>query len=191
MADVNKFITADEDDAGTLDGAWSLYDDWFNLGYDYVEPDKFGLRFLDVTIPNGATIISAVVRFRAAFSLSTNPVNVKLYCQDIDNASTFSDEADYDGRAVTPIAGIDWDDISAWTEGSFYNSPDISVAVQNVVNRVGWASGNALAVLVKDNGSEGGACRVASSYHENPSYVAELIVSYSVGGKSYTQSFIC
>lgn len=190
MADFNGQVADDNDDAGTLDGTWSLTNHWLSLGYDWSEPDKTGLRFQNVTIPNGATILTAKIELKAVNSDSSTTCSVKIYAEDVDDASAFSTEANFDGRDKTPVAGIAWTNIGAWTNGSWYDSPSIVSAIQNVVNRGGWASGQDMAILILDNSSDEGAARFARSYENETAGAAKLTITYSVGGKTFSKCFI-
>jgi len=190
MAELNKQVSDDNDDAGTVDGSWDIGNNWLSLGYDWSEADKFGLRFQNITIPKGATIVSAIVSFYCIYSVSANSCNVKIYAEDADDAAAFSDESNFDGRSLTPVAGIAWSSIPAWTETNWYDSPDIKTAIQNVVNREGWASGQDIAILVKDNSSDEGAARFASDYSENSAHAAKLVITYTVGGKAFSKCFV-
>lgn len=190
MAELNKQVSDDNDDAGTLDGSWDTGNNWLSLGYDWNEPDKFGLRFQNVTIPKDAVIISAIIQLYCIYSYALDTCNVKIYAEDTDDAAAFSDESNYDGRSLTPVSGIEWSSIAAWTQGNWYDSPDIATAIQNVVNREGWASGQDMVILIKDNNSTEGAARFASDYSENSAHAAKLVVTYSVGGKTFSKCFV-
>jgi uncharacterized repeat protein (TIGR01451 family) len=104
----------------------------------------WGLRFQNVTIPRGSTINSASVTFRATASSSTATMNV--YGQDADNALTFTTgSANISGRTSTS-ATVSWS-MGSWTSGSNHTTADLSTVVQEIVNRTGWASGNALVIM--------------------------------------------
>jgi hypothetical protein len=133
-------------------------------------------RFDNVTIPAGSTINSAVLRVRASATRSDTAVNVKVYCEAADDPIAPSDGSDTIGRALT--TGTDWDNVPSMTLGSYYDSPDISSEVQEVIDRGGWASGQAIIVNVLDNGSTNNIFRWLGSY-DKAGYEADLVVSYS------------
>lgn len=103
-------------------------------------------RFLNVTIPQGATILSAYLSFVSKTNTS-GTVDTKIYLNDADSASALSDLADYQALALT--ASVDWTISDAWNMYTWYSSPDISALVQAVVDRPGFASGNAILAVVK------------------------------------------
>jgi hypothetical protein len=104
----------------------------------------WGLRFQNVTVPQGATITSASVTFRAPSATSATPV-MDIYGEALDNAPTFTTtSSNISNRSRT--AAVVWN-MTAWTAGSDYTTPDLTTPVQAIVNRAGWNSGNAIAIL--------------------------------------------
>lgn len=136
------------------------------------------LRFLSVTIPNAATITSAVLTFTAASNLSANTDNCRIVAFDEDNSAQPTNYANVNGRAQTS-AHVDWSAIGAWTSASTYNSPDIKSVIQAIVNRAGWSSGNALAIAVIDNSSSANAYRFANAYDTSTTTCAKLAITYT------------
>jgi len=134
------------------------------------------LRFLNVTIPNGATIVSAKVQFYCLTGSSGNNVNVKLHMENADNPAAPTSSSDLAGRSLT--TGVNWNTVGAWTNTNWYDSVDISSELQTVVDRVGWASGQAMIVHVRDNGSTANTTRNAASRNYSASYGAKLVVGY-------------
>ena len=108
-------------------------------------------RFTGVTIANAATITSATFSMRAnATYASGGVISFIVCCQNADNAGALatSGATDLDGatRAGTTADSGEWVQ-SSITGGTRY-SVSITSAVQEVINRAGWASGNAIVVLV-------------------------------------------
>ena len=120
-----------------------------------------GLRFLGVSVPRGATILSASVQFqvKSATSVATDLV---LTAQAADNAPAFTTKKfDVSSRPRT-AAAVAWSP-PAWLakgdRGPAQRTADLSAVLQEVVNRPGWASGNAAVVIVEGTGE-----RVAESF---------------------------
>lgn len=103
-----------------------------------------GIAFLNVTIPQGATIIEAKLTLQAAESDATAPV-ARLRCEAADNAGVYTTGANNVGGRSYTTAETLWT-LAALVSGEDQTSPDFSEAVQEVIDRAGWASGNALAV---------------------------------------------
>ena len=142
------------------------------------DTQQVGMRFQSVTIPSGSTITNAYVQFTAdeAHAAATS---LTLYGEDIDNAPTFtSTNADISGREKTS-ASVSWPNIPEWSVGE--SGPDtktteLKTIIQEIVDRTGWASGNALVIIVtgaKDNK------RVAESQDGSSANAPQLVVSYN------------
>ncbi|HEX6921622.1 MAG TPA: hypothetical protein VF314_15500, partial [Actinomycetes bacterium] len=124
-----------------------------------------GLRFTGVAVPRGSTISSATVQFQTD-EVTTGATSLSLRAQAADNATTFtSTSLNVSSRART-TATVGWTP-AAWSavgaRGADQQTPNLASVVQEVVNRAGWASGNALALIITGTGrrtaesSEGGA----------------------------------
>jgi hypothetical protein len=145
-----------------------------------------GVRFTSVTLPQGATINAAYLSFYAFGALSGTTCKVTIKGHNTDNAPTFSTKADFDGRARTS-AGVSWT-IPGWSDATWYDSPSITSVVQEIVNRAGWASGNAMAFFVDDDGSSDSALRKARSWDGAAAYAAKLHIEYTPAVTEKTSS---
>ena len=137
-------------------------------------------RFTNVTIPIGATINSAIVRFTSGPGQSGETCNLNVYFEDAAGASVPtapSSRNDLLGRDLT--SAVAWNDLSAWVEDSTYDTPDLTSILQDVIDLGGWASGQALQVHIRNNGSSVSAFRTAVAYDGTPADSAELIISYN------------
>lgn len=106
-----------------------------------------GLRFQNITIPKKATITNAYLTV-ICHIFNGGPINCQLGCQNSDNALDFNAWADVNTRYITLMTTAQ----TVWNSGikadyEEFDSPDFSDSVQEVVNRSGWADGNALVVL--------------------------------------------
>jgi len=110
------------------------------------------MRFRNVTVPNGATITAAHIEIVATGGTTTGSVVSNIYADDIDDAVAPTDDTEHDALTRT-TAFTAWDNPAAWRTGTTYNSPDIASVIQEVVDRAGWVSGNALQILWDDDGS--------------------------------------
>jgi len=136
-------------------------------------------RFLNVTIPAKATIIDAFIRFTSYNTMSSSGVANNLYFEDADNPTQPASGTDLNARPLTDA--VAWNDPAAWTDGSTYDSPDLTDILQDVIDRAGWQSGNAVTGHGIDNGSPSGSLRSPSSHDYSPAEAAELHVEYSTG----------
>ncbi len=137
-----------------------------------------GVRFSNLTIPQGATITNAYIQFTAdnAAVVSLGSPAFTIRGQNIGNAPTFmSTASDISGRATT-TQSAPWSP-GPWTSNSSQNSPNLLSIVQAIVNRMDWASGNSMAFVV--SGGNATNYRIAESYNGNTANAPRLVISYS------------
>jgi hypothetical protein len=175
---VERTIAAGGDDAEEQTSSVNLTGSDIELGVDGSNVQVVGLRFTNLTIPPGSTISSAFIQFAAdeVWSVATN---LTFAGEANDNSAAFTSAAlNVSGRPRT-TATVAWAPVP-WTVvnevGPNEKTPDLKSIVQQVVNRPGWASGNAMAFVVTGTGT-----RTAVSFESNPTLAAKLIVNYSSG----------
>jgi hypothetical protein len=176
--DAQRYLTIDQFDlictefmAGAFSGIYNKY--------------GTGARFTNITIPQGATINQAYLTLRCSFGTSAVTVNTRISAEKIDNAPTFADDkAAFDTRyANRTTARVDWDSIPAWSLNVDYNSPEIKTVIQEIINRAGWASGNALVIFWED--FDGRSTNIANcgkraySYNGSTPYAPRLYILYT------------
>jgi len=158
-----------------------MYNNWAEIyiGKSGASSCRAYFRFTSVNIPQGATIVSAILQLTAYASDSNTTCAMRIKCEDSDNPTAPEYPSDLTGRSLTD-AYADWT-VDAWTDGTVYDTPDFDAAVKEVVDRVGWASGNALTVHLLDNGSSNSAARKISSYdYSSGAEKAKLTVVYTL-----------
>ena len=129
----------------------ALFDDDLDAGWDGEEGEELklhiGLRFTNITIPQGAVINSASLLLHSHEAKTAEDVcNVTIVGDATDNAETFTLDALITDRPRT-TASIRWEVAEAWELWAPYSTPDLSTVIQEIVDRDGWASGNALALI--------------------------------------------
>lgn len=125
-----------------------------NAAYDN---KAIGLRFSNLNIPQGAIILSAVVSLICKTTALAGGKSANIYGGAYDNFNGFSDSALPEDVGTAPNDTIDltsesilWT-FSDMTENQGYNTPDIKTIIQEIVDRAGWASGNAMAIAIRPN----------------------------------------
>jgi hypothetical protein len=128
-------------------------------------PATAGLRFTGVQIPNGATIVNAQVQF-SVDEAGKKASNLVIRAERADNSAPIATTAFNLSPRPRTTASVGWVP-PAWqtvgAAGSGQLTPNLAPVVQEVVNRPGWAPGNALMVIVNGSGRrtarsfEGGA----------------------------------
>jgi hypothetical protein len=142
---------------------------------DAHDGDTGGVRFTGVTIPQGAMIHSAVLSVYISGTDYDNP-DVIIRGDDTDSAAEFGGASfGISGRPPT-TATVNWVAASATGAGYRYTA-DFASVVQEIVDRPGWSSGNAIAVVFEDNGGTNNLRFRAYDSGSPPS----LIVSYTDG----------
>ncbi|MDI9548833.1 MAG: hypothetical protein QM346_14680, partial [Chloroflexota bacterium] len=106
----------------------------------------WGLRFLNVNVPQGATITSAAVTFRANAGSGSSNSGMTIWGQLAENPATFTESTNNVSNRATTSASVSWD-IPQWTSGSDYATPSLAGIVQEIVNQSGWSANNALVVI--------------------------------------------
>ncbi|TPE49150.1 hypothetical protein [Amaricoccus solimangrovi] len=159
-------IATDADDAEeSPSGSVSLGSGDLELGQDGSKAQVVGIRFGGLDIPEDAVITRAYLRFTVDES-GAGASNLVIRGVDADTAPKFTTAAqDLSSRPLTDTSTgwkpADWPSVGA--SGAAQKSPDISAIVQEIVDRAGWAPGNALALTISGTGE-----RVAVSHDGDP-----------------------
>jgi len=136
-----------------------------------------GTRFNGVAIPPGASITNAYLQFQADESHSV-ATTLTIRAQVADNPPAFT-TANFDlSSRPTTTASATWSP-DPWVTGAAglaQRSTTLTGVVQEIVNRPGWTSGNALVLLVRGNGR-----RVAVSHNQIPAAAPLLHIEWSAG----------
>ena len=188
MTILNLQVGASSDDGYQYwdgsDWVWTITHGYQNAGYWGATALKYGggMRFLNATIPAGSTINAAYLTLRCQTSKSTTGVKTKIRGEDADNPGTLSTQADYAGRTRT-TAEVLWDNIASWTADTDYNSPEIKTVIQEIVDRGGWASGNAMVIFWDDHDDRSDhnaeTIRQAYAYDNSSTYAPKLHIEYT------------
>jgi len=130
-------------------------------------------RFPSAAIPQGATITSAEFKVYAKYN-ETSSLDLRIYGNDADNAVAPTSVAEVNALTRT-TAYKDWAAPSFTADQAY--TVDITDAIQEVVSRDGWASGNALQVIVESVTSSDTATRWVKHY--DAGYPAVLTIDYA------------
>ncbi len=137
-------------------------------------PQVVGIRFQNVAIPQGATIVSAYLEFRVD-ELDNQATALTIEGQLIDNAPVFTNAAYGISSRARTVAAVSWDPVPAWTTvGEAEQSPEVYSVVQELVNQPGWVSGAAMVFIITGSGQ-----RTAESRNASDDWAPRLKVEYS------------
>jgi len=134
-----------------------------------------GMRFTGLAIPPGATILSAYVQFKVD-EATPGATALTIQAEAADNPGTFTTATgNISSRARTgaamPWAPPEWPAVGE--AGAAQRTADIAAVIQEIVSRPGWASGNALVIIITGTGK-----RVAESYNGDAPGAPLLHIEY-------------
>lgn len=174
---LNIPISASTDDAEeAASGTVNRVNGDLELALD-ATPQTVGLRFQSVAVPQGATILSAYVQFRADEKSSTE-VTLTIEGQAADNAPTFTGASFGISSRPRTTADATWAP-APWPmigeHGPNQRTSDLSLVLQEIVDRSGW-NGGAMVLIITGNGS---GKRTAESFNAGAALAPVLHVEYS------------
>ena len=146
-------VIASTDDAHEFTGTGAMDTTREEVAIGHATEDNLevvtGVRFQNVTLAQGTLVQFARLRFVSRW-YNANDLDVTIRAQASDDAPAFtSTNGDISGRALT-TASVTWT-IPTWEENqdnADTRSPDVASVVQEVINRAGWAPGNALVFII-------------------------------------------
>jgi hypothetical protein len=134
-------------------------------------------RFVGVTVPQGATIDSAFVRY--SFNYTDGDTYMIIKFVDSDDAPRIGSLVDWQGTSWT-TASVVWDlNTGGLSIGDEVDTPDIASVVQEVVDRAGWSSGNAMAIRLQLKSYNLGDEVRFNAYDQTTYAWSELHIEYS------------
>lgn len=161
----------------------SMDDGSSDLELGFADPGEnaqlVGMRFQNINVPQGAMIKSAYIQFTVdATGKNTDPSNLSVVGEAVDNALTFDSQTLFNlsSRPKT-TAKTDFSFTSGWSvvgsAGVDERTGDLSAVIQEIVNRPGWANGNALALYISGEG-----VREAESFDGSAGQAPNLVIEY-------------
>lgn len=142
----------EEDEFGAIDNGSSdlelCYENNIS-GYQHV-----GLRF-NMDVPRGANIKAAYIQFTSDETNDIDPSNLTIWGENVDQSAPFANVAfNVSGRQRTnanvQFSFNSWNDVLISERDQ--RTADISIIVQEIVNRSGWQAGNDMAFIIAGQG---------------------------------------
>ena len=173
----------EKDPAGDAEGLDSgdLEFPYEDEGTPPTDPMIVGIRFEDIDIPKGSSISEAWIEFECDETKNgTDPVSLIIEAELNPDAGSFNG-SDFDiiPRPRT-TAKVVWVPV-AWTEVSQKDqTSNIAPVIEEIVNLDGWASGNALVLIISDdpdNPSKGIRC--AEAFDGEPANAPLLHIEFT------------
>lgn len=154
-----SYPTSNDDDSyakETETGPYAGYSTgWTEVGYyagSDSSPINGAFRFVDVDVSQGSTIKEAVLGFYISDRNGAYDVKTTIYGIDEDNTAQFDTGTAAIARPKTTASG-DETCSSSISSGDWW-AIGVTNQVQEIINRGGWSSGNALGLILDDNGTD-------------------------------------
>ena len=168
-------IVAENDDAeqkvsGNEAGGVYLASDALEFPSRGNEARLVGLRFNDIPIGKGATILKAHLILTARNEGDTDSI-AQIFGEKSGNANVFTNNAhDLDQRPKTTRT-VSWT-LEPWERNKLYSSPDISPIIQEIIDETDWDIYNSFVFLLDGNKGQ----RDISAFRAGPSSAAKLLI---------------
>jgi len=177
---VQKQVSSSSDDGswwnepGGFDSSDTYIRFYDSSGYFY----ESYIRFININVPQGSVITSAVLTLVAIESSSSGGFD--LWANDVDDAVSPTTQSGAD-TLVKTTATIR--NTTAWTSESLYDI-EVTDIVQEIINRDGWSANNALMFLGEAYSTDYNQGRLAYSYDGDSTKAPVLTINYVVGNSN-------
>ena len=170
---VTSTLNASSDDAEENgSGVVNLTSSDLELVYDGSN-QVVGIRFTNLTIPQGSTISSARIEFEVDES-NWDVTNLTFYGQDIDDAPTFTTATSNISNRIKTSASVPWHNLMNWdTVDEKWTSPELYLIAQEIIDRSGWSSGNDMVFIIEGTGE-----RTAESFDGEATAAPSITITY-------------
>lgn len=143
-----------------------------------------GIRINNVTIPQGANILYAALAVMPIDASSDEPDHV-IFGEDVDDAAQFTTTVNSISSRARTTASVAWNEANLQALGSsptFRATPDLKTILQEIVDRPGWASGNAVVFLIQGSADANRDLNIyAFDNATDPARAAKLEAVYEAG----------
>ena len=141
------------------------------------DQQHIGIRYPNLTIPQGAEITKAYLQFQVDETTS-GTANLQIAAEDSDNAAPFVDtQYNLTSRTTsgTPVAWNppDWTTIGEHSLAQ--RTDDLKTIIQPLVNKSSWSRGNAIVFIISGEGK-----RVAESFDGESAAAPLLHIEYTI-----------
>ena len=188
MNSVTYYPAVAEDDGFWLEGFLANFTVIFGSIYDDVAyPCNAFIRLVcpegSDPVPPGASVTKCILR---VYSLGDDSwigevCNASIHFVDIGNAIAPTTDVEADELVLT-LAAVPWLGLDGWRNQVQYESPDLKIPFQSVVNRGDFELGSAVIVVIRNNGSDESGFVQISDRLEGTMYRAELYIEWEEEG---------
>lgn len=173
-------VTASEDDASVRLLTKENLNTWVYIRNGTSETAYVnGIRFQNVQIPPGSRILEARLSLFYSGWHRNLPVKLIIQAEATDSARSYANDYPLVSERALTASQTLWEVGNTPTEASWLDLPDISAIVQEVTDRPGWQSGNALSVVIQsDESNPLNYYFDARSYDFGPAFAPKLEIVY-------------
>ena len=136
-----------------------------------------GLRFDNINIPKGATILRAYIQFQTD-ELDSDPTSLVFHGELADASSTFTTTTNNISSRTLTSNSVQWNNINEWDDYGEADlnqrSPYLNSIISEIITQPGWQVGNAVTFIVSGTGR-----RVADSRNGDINGAPTLKVFYN------------
>ncbi|BFT29720.1 hypothetical protein D210916BOD24_08960 [Alteromonas sp. D210916BOD_24] len=137
-----------------------------------------GLRFTDLNIPQGATIVHASLRFTSE-NFNVAGTSLTISAESSALSSAFSEAPNNLSTRTTTSSQLAWaTDNSFPASGEVITTPDISNVIQEVINLPTWCGGQNLNILIEGSSDDSASSRLIRASDVGQSGAPQLVISY-------------
>jgi hypothetical protein len=182
-------VSQDTDNSEELDPQGTPEGSSSDLEFPYEDAGKgekqlLAIRWQDVDVPKGATIVDAWIEFTVDETEDgTLHVSVIIEGELNPNPPTFnlSTPSEIANRQPRTIAQAIYEPEHWTTVGAKHQTSNIAVVIEEIVNQPGWIGGNALVLIFRDNpANPSEARRIAESYAGDSVNAPLLHIEYAL-----------
>ena len=178
-ATVEVRVSASNDDAEEANnGSVNLTSSDLELVTDTQGIQTVGIRFADLNVPPQATITAAYIQFQVD-ETDSGVAPMTIAGQADDDAAAFTSNNRNISDRITTSTTVSWsppDWNTIGQSGIDQQTPDLTAIVQEIINKPGWAYGNAMVFIITGSGT-----RTAESYNGMPEASPLLHIEYTGG----------
>lgn len=135
-----------------------------------------GFRFTNVQLPKSAEITNAYLEFTAATAQAgSSDLDIAVHLADNSSVLCTGGGGCTKLKDRSASTAVDWNPVAAFTANMTYKTPELKDLVQTIVNRSGWAAGNAMTFLIRGTGTRE---VIAYNHAQGATSAARLVVRY-------------
>lgn len=146
-------------------------------------PQQVGLRFRNITVPRGAQVRSAFLKFETD-EPADRQTNLRIFGEADDSSAAFTENAFNISRRARTNASVAWNNLPVTNYNDSLRSPDLKSVIQEIVNRPGWRPGGPLSLLITGSGQ-----RIVESFDGEARAAASLYIGFSSEPDNTPSSF--